>query len=186
MRLCRWVVPVRGSPQMMIGAAICSSRISGCRRTRSSMSSRFFSRPRMRTCCCMTPGAVEAALSVPWPGTAPRAVRRSRPGPKSCSPVSARAAAMSADGLEGQLGSRLLHEVEDGADLVAEAGLAPGRRCGRRAGRALIRCPPGRTSTWGCSGVAVGQEPAEPDAARSVARPWRPSWGGPGAGRTPR
>ena len=62
MRLCRCVVPVRGSPQTMIGAAICSSRISGCRPMRSSISSRFFSSPRMKDVLLHDAGAVEAAL----------------------------------------------------------------------------------------------------------------------------
>ena len=42
-RLCRCVVPVRGSPAMMIGRSICSCAISGWRANRSSMRSRFAS-----------------------------------------------------------------------------------------------------------------------------------------------
>ena len=42
-RLCRWVVPVRGSPAMTTGGSSSMSWISGCRVSRSVSSSRFLS-----------------------------------------------------------------------------------------------------------------------------------------------
>ena len=58
--------------------------------------------------------------------------------------------------VEGQLRPRLLHEVEDGADLVAEARL--GQVVDADGGRARTHTvSTGRTSTWGCSGVSAGR-----------------------------
>src|SRR5215216_2900257 len=97
MRLCRCVVPVRGKPHTMIGASMRTSWISGCRRSRSWMSSRFASNWTSSPWLLTTPGPLSPA-SVRNAVQSTSSGSRKPQSPKSDRPVLAIASSMSASG----------------------------------------------------------------------------------------
>ena len=90
--------PVRGSPQITIGRATSSSRISGWRRTRSSTSRRFFSSASEEAARVdAAPRATVRPRCRSWRRATARRSRKSS-GPKSSRPVSAEAWSRRASG----------------------------------------------------------------------------------------
>ena len=191
MRLWRWVVPVRGSPAMMMGRAISMSWISGWRRRRSSIRRRFLIVWTSWLYQETTPGGLRPA-SVR--SAAQRISRRSRKrsSPASSRPVCWRAAAQMCVGLEGTGRGHLGHGRPELVDLGGEAGGGQvveddGRRPAHADARALTTTGPDRrrwsAGPWagagwrrgGTSGTRCGP---------GGGRRWRSSSGGRGpAGR---
>ena len=179
MRLCRWVVPVRGSPQMMIGRATTSSRISGWRRTRSSISSRLLRSPTRNACWAMTPRRLEPASSrCAVVKTSSRSSKSE--GPKSSRPVASVAAAFRASGSRRRAAPAVSIMARMGATSALKRGsarssmvTASGRGWAVMAATSL---PLGAAPGWRRAGTS-GTRSAPGGGRRST-----PSWDVPGLG----
>ena len=150
MRLWRWVVPVRGSPAITIGAAISTSWISGWRASRSVSSSRFTSRPVIMPPADTRPmGERPASVSRAARSTSMRSTKSI--GPKSSRPVWARGRGHQGVAVQLDVGGHAPDGVDDrpgvGRELrVGEVGEAHGLGAGAGVGHdvPLVRPSPRR------------------------------------------
>jgi len=157
-RLCRCVVPLRGSPAITIGGSISTCAISGCRFSRSSSSRRFFKNP------CNIPKAVSLPTGDRAGPSRSARVTTSSPtcqpsSPKSWRPVASIAWSVSAAG----------------SSAVAAAIGSSARTCSRNASgsrgfaRSSIRISSGIVAPGVCARTGARPRRADAHATRSAA-----------------